>query len=123
MHRRSVLGTVTLLSLAGCSSPGQKTDEQKEVGIWIQNNTQQERRVHVEITNEDEVLNTSYVVEPASTLKKDGILDAGTYTVAVSVTDVETVSTEWTMSGCEENNIEVLFDADSVDVGATCHDD
>lgn len=121
MKRRETISSLGgLLLTAGCTS---STDRNADVvGLVLENNSTESRSVAVTVVESDVLFEETFEIGPGSRVSRDGILDAGRYTVTVDVANVGEETEDWHMNGCEENDIVALFD-ESIVIGATCYDD
>lgn len=125
MKRRSILASIGgLLTLSGCLSAFEEGSSGEDaVGIVLENNSLEEKTVEIRVTeDETTALAETYSVPSDARVKKDKLLDAGSYKVTVSIEGIGERSENWDMSGCQENDILITFKSDIL-IDETCHND
>ena len=116
---------IGILATSGCLRLGGSRTEVRPdaVGIHIENNTPDSRQVTISATNSETEFRKTYQVPANSTVAKSGLLPTGMYRVTVEVEGVGKDEHDWYMSGCETNDIAVMFSETGISIGAACYDD
>lgn len=120
-RRNTIFSALSLIFASGCTSP--KNGNNKPVGLLLENNFDETKVVEVSVSEADVVYNETYEIDGQSKVSRKRILEAGNYSVTISVEGLGEMTEDWGMNGCKENDIHALFNNDTIVIGATCYDD
>lgn len=117
MYRRDAITfLVAEILMSGCTLNGSgRESKQKAVGVRIQNNSPDQKEVQITVSERGNVVfEGTYTVESGPAVVQEGLIEAGSYEVTAFVDGVGTKTEDWSMAGCDSNEISVSFDENTL---------